>query len=307
MTAYSALLALRDRLVRENAVARSDLSVSESPLSCFTGFKTGGNAAVAQPATERGLVALMQGLRSESIPCYVLGNGSNVLAPDEGYEGVVVCLTRLKRMQVVGDKLYAACGAGLTAASSFAEKNALTGLEFAYGIPGTVGGAVFMNAGAYDGECSQVVSRVRALTPAGEICEFSREELGFSYRDSAFQHNGCVILSAVFSLEKGDRGEIRAKMDDLMARRRAKQPLEFPSCGSTFKRCEGRYTAQMIDRAGLKGTRVGGAMVSEKHAGFIINAGGATTGDILSLIDLVKERIREREGVEIECEIRFLS
>ena len=307
MSAYPALLSVKERLVLDGSVAKGDLSISESPLSAWTGFRTGGNAAVAQPTTERGLIALVGALRERGIPFYILGNGTNVLAPDEGYEGVVICLTRLKRMQAVGEKLYASCGAGFTAAGSFAEKNALTGLEFAFGIPGTVGGAVFMNAGAYDGECAMVVERARALTPEGEIREFAGPELGFGYRESAFQKNGCILLSAVFSLKKGDRAAIRAKMDDLMARRREKQPLEYPSCGSTFKRCPGRYTAQMIDEAGLKGTRVGGAMVSEKHAGFIINYDKATSRDILDLIDLVKKTIREKEGVEIDCEIRFLS
>ena len=307
MSAYAALLAVKERLVREGAVAKGDLSLSESLLSGWTGFRTGGLAAVAQPTTERGLLALIGALRAEKIPFFMLGNGTNVLAMDEGYDGVVVCVTRLKRMQVVGENLYAACGAGLTAASNFAEKNSLTGLEFGYGIPGTVGGAVFMNAGAYDGECKGVVRCVRALTPEGEIREFSGEELGFSYRESVFQTNGCVILSAVFSLKKGDREAIRAKMEDFMSRRRDKQPLEYPSCGSTFKRCEGRYTAQMIDQAGLKGARVGGAMVSEKHAGFIINYDKASSRDILSLIELVQKVIREKEGLDIACEVRFLT
>ncbi len=306
MTALSALLAVKERLVRDGSLSKGDLSVSEAALSGMTGFKTGGRAAVAQPMTERGLIALMGALRREKLPFFILGNGTNVLAMDEGYDGVVVCVTRLKRMQVVGEKLYAACGAGLTAASSYAEKNELTGLEFAYGIPGTVGGAVFMNAGAYDGECKNVVTSVRALTPDGEVTVLSGDGLGFGYRESAFQNNGCVILSAEFSLTKGERSVIRAKMDDFLGRRKEKQPLEYPSCGSTFKRYPGYFTAKLIDEAGLKGARVGGAMVSEKHAGFLINYDGATSRDILDLIDVVKSAIREKNGIDISCEIRFL-
>ena len=307
LTAERTLVSLTERLVRDGEIAPGDLTVERALLSTLTGFRTGGPAAVVYPATEEALLKLMGALRRETMPYFILGNGTNVLAKDEGYDGAVVCLTKLTDVRVTGETLFAACGAGLTRVSSFAEQNGLTGLEFAYGIPGSVGGAVFMNAGAYDGECSQIVSCVRTVTPEGTFREFTREEMAFGHRESVFQHNGCVILSAVFSLQRGDRAQIRGKMEELMARRREKQPLDYPSCGSTFKHYEGRYTAKMIDEAGLKGTRVGGAMVSEKHAGFIINYDGATSADILSLIDVVKAAIREKEGVDIECEIRFLS
>ncbi|MBQ3866568.1 MAG: UDP-N-acetylmuramate dehydrogenase [Clostridia bacterium] len=294
--ALSADPALADRIrIEENA-----------PLSALTGFRTGGAATVARPGSEAALIALVRALRERGEPFFLLGNGTNVLAMDDGYAGVVILLTDLKEVRVEGEEIFASCGAGLTATASLAEKHALTGLEFAYGIPGTVGGGVFMNAGAYDGELSRVVTEVRALMPDGSIRAFTGEEAGFGYRVSAFQENGGVILSARFALRSGDRAAIREKMDDLMARRREKQPLEYPSCGSTFKRFPGRYTAQMIDQAGLKGARIGGAMVSEKHAGFIINYDRASSSDILELIELVKKTIREREGVEIQCEIRFL-
>jgi UDP-N-acetylmuramate dehydrogenase len=180
-------------------------------------------------------------------------------------------------------------------------------MEPFFGIPGTVGGAVFMNAGAYGGECKDVLSSVRFLTPQGEIKSLPVSQLSMGYRTSVFEHNGCIILSAVFSLQKGESGAIRAAMDDFMARRTAKQPLEYPSAGSTFKRCEGRFTAQMIDRAGLKGKRVGGAMVSEKHAGFIINYDNATSADIFELIALVKQEIFKKEGLSIQCEVRVIE
>lgn len=279
----------------------------EYSLSRLTSFKTGGEATVLFPEKEEALVGIIPILNQKQIPYFLLGNGSNVIAKDEGYKGLVVSLLRLKEISASGNEITASCGASITSLATFAWKRGLTGMEPFFGIPGTVGGAVYMNAGAYGGECKDVLSSVRFLTPEGEIKTLPTAELAMGYRTSIFESNGCVILSGVFSLKPGKSDAIRAAMDDFMARRTAKQPLEYPSAGSTFKRCEGRFTAQMIDEAGLKGKRVGGAMVSEKHAGFIINYENATSADIFALIALVKEEILKKEGLSIQCEVRVIE
>lgn len=276
-------------------------------LAAMTSFKTGGPAAAVHPLTVPAAAKLYAALKREKIPVFILGGGTNVIARDEGYGGVIFSTSRLRGVSASGSVLTAECGAPVTALAAAAWKNGLTGAEFLYGIPGTAGGAVFMNAGAYGGETKDICTRVLAVSPDGELCEFSGAECDFSYRHSVFCDNGYLILSADFALKKGDPAAIRERMDDLMSRRRSKQPLEYPSAGSTFKRCEGRFTAQVIDELGLKGTRVGGAMVSEKHAGFIINYDRATSADIFALIEEVKRVVWEKEKLPIECEVRVIE
>ncbi len=276
-------------------------------LSRLTSFRTGGSAAVLFPKTLSFAKEIFSYLNQENVPYFILGNGSNVIAKDEGYDGLILSMLKLKNMTVQGTDITAECGASVTALAALAKKHSLTGFETFYGIPGTVGGAVFMNAGAYGGECKNVLSSVTFVTPSGEICTLPPEELAMGYRTSRFETSGDLILSATFSLEKGDAHAIGARMDELMAKRSEKQPLEYPSAGSTFKRCEGRFTAQMIDEAGLKGLRVGGAMVSEKHAGFVINYDSAKSSDIFAVIDQVKKAILEKEGLAIECEVSVIE
>jgi UDP-N-acetylmuramate dehydrogenase len=276
-------------------------------LSAMTGFRTGGPASVLFPKTVEFASLILPCLREEGIAFYVLGNGSNVLALDEGYGGLIVCTTQMKGYEVHGNEIVASAGVSITHLATVAQKNSLAGMEFFYGIPGSVGGAVFMNAGAYGGECKDILKSVTFVTENGEVCTAPTAELAMGYRTSLFEHNGAVILSATFALEEGDPVAIRARMDELMGKRVEKQPLEYPSAGSTFKRCEGHFTAQMIDEAGLKGYRVGGAMVSEKHAGFVINYDNATSEDILKLIEHIKEVIMEKNGLAIQCEVRLIQ
>ena len=279
----------------------------EESLSAYTSFCTGGKATVLLPGTEAALLFFVPRLAAAGIPVFLLGAGTNVLARDEGYNGVILCTKKLRGVERKGNTLVAAAGEGITHLAAVARQNALSGLEFAYGIPGSVGGAIYMNAGAYDGEVSAAVQSVRAFFPDRGVVEMPASECGFGYRESAFQKNGGIVLSAAFSLRPGDPEAIGSMMEDLMGRRREKQPLEYPSAGSTFKRYPGTFTAKLIDEAGLKGKRVGGAMVSEKHAGFIINYDRATSRDILDLVALVQKTIYEKNGIRIEKEIRIIE
>ena len=276
-------------------------------LKKLTSFRTGGNAAVFFPKTERALKAVLPALKEREISTFVLGSGSNVIAKDEGYSGLILSTTLLKEVLVSDEEICAQSGVPITALAVTAKKHGLEGMEFFYGIPGSVGGAVFMNAGAYGGECKDILKSVTLMTSEGEIRSLPAEELQMGYRTSIFEEKDWIVLSAVFSLKKGNPEEISARMEDLMSRRIAKQPLEYPSAGSTFKRYEGRFTAQMIDEAGLKGARVGGAMVSEKHAGFVINYDSATSEDIFRLIQRVQDVIYQKEKIRIECEVRVIQ
>ncbi len=277
-------------------------------LKGYTSFKIGGPAeCLVEIDTVQQLTDVSQYLKREKVPYYVLGNGSNTLFSDEGYEGVVLHLGRkIDEIRVEGNLIYAEAGAMLVSVSQTAQKNGLTGLEFAAGIPGTVGGGVVMNAGAYDGEMKHVVKRVRAVSPKGEICELNNEELKFGYRYSILRGTGYVVTDVVFELKPGDKEEILAKMNDFNARRREKQPIELPSAGSTFKRPEGYYAGQLIMEAGLRGFTIGGAKVSEKHCGFIVNTGNATSSDVRDLIGEVQKRVKEKFGVDLEPEIEIL-
>lgn len=283
----------------------------DEALSGYTTFKVGGPADVlVEPGSVEELRTVTDIIRSEGAPYVVLGNGSNVLVKDSGFRGVVIIIGEgMSFVDVDADKCIVKAGAGamLGEVARAAARESLTGLEFASGIPGSIGGGVFMNAGAYGGELSQVITGVEALMPDGSIRRFGAEELDFSYRHSVFYENGGIIVSAEMKLEHGDINEINEKMKDLNRRRVEKQPLNFPSAGSTFKRPEGHFAGKLIQDAGCQGMSVGGALVSQKHAGFIVNKGGASAQDILDLIKLVQMRVMEEFGVELETEVRIIG
>lgn len=287
-----------------------DIAVKyDEPMSQHTTFHIGGPADYyVEPSSYRALASVLCAAETHSIPYYVIGRGSNLIFSDKGFRGLVLSTTAMRQITVQGETLTADAGAALTAVAKAAQEHSLTGFEFANGIPGSVGGAVFMNAGAYGGEIAQVLTESTCYdTVSNAFVTLSNEEHEFSYRHSIYRaYPSRLVVSATFRLQKGDSAAIRATMDDLMQRRVTKQPLEYPSAGSAFKRCDGRYTAQMIDEAGLKGYTVGGAQVSEKHAGFIINRGGATAEDVLRLIEYIQGEIRRVYGAEIEPEIVYV-
>jgi UDP-N-acetylmuramate dehydrogenase len=280
-------------------------------MSGHTSMKVGGAVrAYAVPQEVSSLSKVCFILKEHDLAPYILGNGTNVVFPDAGCpELFVVSTEKLNQLFLCGEgKIYAGAGVSLSKLAGFAQQNALTGLEFASGIPGTVGGGTVMNAGAYGGEMKDCIeSVVIYYLPEQKLYELSREQCKFAYRSSIFQMMaGCVILSVVFSLESGDGEQIAEKMRELNARRRDKQPLDLPSAGSAFKRPEGHYAAALIDEAGLKGYTVGGAQVSEKHAGFIVNKGGATAKDVYELMDYVRHAVYEKSGVVLAPEIILL-
>ncbi|MDR2558985.1 MAG: UDP-N-acetylmuramate dehydrogenase [Oscillospiraceae bacterium] len=284
-----------------------------APLAPHTTFKIGGPCdALVKVANYDMLKKALLFCKENRLPYRIFGNGSNILVRDEGVRGVVLLLGKDFALTAADEKSgFVVCGAGvsLTALCLAARDASLTGLEFAYGIPGTVGGAIYMNAGAYDGEIANRLHSCDYLDGNGNYAELDclKERENFSYRKSPFTGSGKIIVSAEFQLSKGDKAQITAKMDDFMNRRREKQPLEFPSAGSTFKRPEGGYASRLIDVCGLKGFSVGGAQVSEKHAGFIINKGGATCSDVLKLIEAVKERVFKETGIMLEREVEVLG
>ena len=281
----------------------------QEPLAGHTTFKIGGPAAVfVQPADEAQLCAAVALCRELAVPYYILGNGSNVLFGDKGWAGAVICLAGMKGgVRREGNTLTAPAGLPLSALCTAAWEAGLAGLEFAYGIPGTVGGAVYMNAGAYGGEMKDVLLSVRYLTAEGQIEEAPAEGLDLGYRHSIFESNGGCILSAQVRLEAGDPAAIRARMDELMGRRRDKQPLDKPSAGSTFKRPAGAFAGALIDQCGLRGHRHGGAAISEKHCGFVVNLGDATCADVLALCREVQQIVKEQTGYTLEKEIRVVE
>jgi UDP-N-acetylmuramate dehydrogenase len=278
----------------------------DEPLAKHTSFRIGGPARrMAFPKTAEELIVLDGFLRELGVRTKLLGIGANVLCPDEGVDGVVVATGGMETLSRSGSELTADAGVSLARLATAAWKEGLTGLEFAHGIPGSVGGGVVMNAGAYDGSLSDVLSEVTALFPDG-VRTLAPEELALSYRHSIFtEQPEAVVLRAKFHLRQGDGAAIRARMDELAEKRRASQPLEYPSAGSTFKRPAGHYAGALIEAAGLKGTRVGGAEVSSKHAGFLINAGGATCADVLALIETVQKKVFDASGVRLEPEVRI--
>lgn len=296
---------LYDRVRRE--LPRLELHRNE-PMSRHTTFRVGGPAALmALPADEQELVTAVGIARDEGIEPLWMGQGSNLLVDDGGLEAFVIKMApRMNRCVLDGTRVTAWAGAPLAQLALAAADHSLTGLEFAHGIPGSLGGAVTMNAGAYGGEMCQVVRRVRALDRHGSIEVLTAEQCGFGYRHSVFSDGSRLVISAEMELQPGDQQTIRDRMAELMEKRREKQPLEYPSAGSTFKRPEGYFAGALIEQCGLKGYRVGGAQVSEKHAGFVINAGDATCADVMKLMDDVKERVFRETGVELEAEVKYL-
>lgn len=282
--------------------------LEREPLSRHTSFRIGGPAAVfCLPETPAQLLRALELCREHDIRHYLLGNGSNTLFADEGFDGAVLCTVALKApVTVSGTTVCAAAGASLAAVCRQAQQAGLTGLEFAFGIPGTVGGAVYMNAGAYGGELKQVLSRVTFLDKKLNLETLPVEELALGYRTSRFETRGGCILEAVFTLQPGDPQEIEARMQELMARRKEKQPLELPSAGSTFKRPEGAFAGQLIEQCGLRGFAVGGAAVSTKHCGFVVNTGGATCADVIRLTDEIQRIVEEKTGYRLSREIRVV-
>ena len=283
--------------------------LKQGELMCrHTSFQIGGPVAVmAFPENRDQMMEIINLSRQYSVVPMIMGAGSNMLCPDEGLDTVMIqTRTNMTRMELLeGNRIKAQCGVTLAKLAAFALENGLTGLEFAHGIPGTLGGGIYMNAGAYGGEISQVLESVTILSRDGTVREdIPADDLDLSYRHSCFMENDAIILYAIIKLQPGDKDQIKAKMDDLMQRRRTSQPLEYPSAGSTFKRPVGGYAAALIDEAGLKGFTVGGAQVSEKHAGFVINRGRATCKDVLELMAQVQQRVRAHSGIDLEPEVR---
>ena len=277
------------------------------PMAAHTTFRIGGPAPVAFPQSAAELEAVYRYCLSQGHRPLVLGAGSNVLAPDEGLSRLVLCTREMRGLSLAAPgRIAAESGVLLSRLATFAREQGLTGLEFAHGIPGSVGGGLYMNAGAYGGELKDVAVKTRALLPDGTIWEAEGDQQGFAYRTSAFQKRGAVILSTEFELSQGDGAAIEARMQELAARRRASQPLEMPSAGSTFKRPQVGYAAALIEDAGLKGKGVGRAAVSEKHAGFVVNLGGATARDVLDTMDMVVKAVADKSGIVLEPEVRIL-
>ena len=279
------------------------------PMKNHTTFRIGGPAdALALPKTPEEVAEVVRFCHEHAQPYYVLGNGSNLLVSDEGYRGIVLQLYRnFNDIQVNGEMITVQSGAMLAAVARTAYQNGLTGLEFASGIPGTIGGAVVMNAGAYGGEMKHVLREVTVLTKEGEVLAIPAKALELGYRTSVIPKNGWIVLGAVLQLKKGDPEQILARMEELKEQRITKQPLDLPSAGSTFKRPEGYFAGKLIMDAGLRGFTVGGAQVSEKHCGFVVNRGNATAADVWELICEVRRRVKEMTGVELEPEVKLLG
>ena len=279
------------------------------PLSSISTFRIGGNASFCiYPDSADELASLCALCRGFSIPFMVVGNASYLLFDDSGYEGAVIFSTGLNGIKIEGNELTAESGVSVTHLASVASRAGLSGLEFAYGIPGSVGGAVYMNAGAYGGEFKDVIKSVSYYDiEADEFCTCDLSGCRFGYRESSFQNGDRVILSMTVSLTPCDPDNAVRQMEEYMQRRKDKQPLDYPSAGSVFKRYPGYYTGQLIEEAGLKGFSIGGAQVSEKHAGFIINRENATCKDVLDLIAYVKDAIKSRVGIELNCEVKYIK
>lgn len=275
----------------------------------YTTFKIGGPADILiKPDSIINLVQAIKLCRAHGVPYYILGNGSNLLVADEGFRGVVIQIyTNLDEIKVEGNTVTAQAGALLSKIANKALEHSLTGFEFAHGIPGTLGGAVVMNAGAYDGEMKHVLISCDVLDSEGHIIALSNEDLELGYRKSIIQKKGYIVLSATIGLKEGNKEEISARMKELMARRKEKQPLDKPSAGSTFKRPEGYFAGKLIMDSGLKGYQIGGAMISDKHSGFVVNNGGATFKDVENLIKHVQEVVKEKYQVVLEPEVKILK
>lgn len=282
---------------------------TDEPMSRHTTFRIGGNADYfVKPGNADEVAAVIAVCREYSIPYFILGNGSNLLVSDDGYRGMIInIMDNMDSVTVDGRIITAQAGALLVRVSVMARDNALTGLEFASGIPGTIGGAVYMNAGAYGGEMKNVVKTVRAIDGYGRIYELDSEKMDFSYRHSIVEERKLIVLEVTLELEHGSREAIDDRMKELAEARRSKQPLEYPSAGSTFKRPEGYFAGKLIMDAGLRGYSVGGAQVAEKHCGFVINKGGATASDVVELIRDVQHDVDDKFGVTLEPEVKMLG
>ncbi len=286
-----------------------DISVNKNTsLAPYCSMKAGGNAKyLVLPKTVDELLEAVAYFKSINEKYIVVGNCSNLLFPDSGFDGAVIITTSIRGISIDNRIITVNCGETLSSLARFACENSLTGLEFCYGIPGTIGGAVYMNAGAYGGEMSQRFIKGTFLNENGEITEISNEDMEFGYRKSRLNSENLILLTASFSAETGNKDVIKAKMDELMAKRKSTQPLEFPSCGSAFKRPEGHFAGALIEQCGLKGYSIGGAKVSEKHAGFIINYDNATATDVINLLDSVADIVFKNTGVRLEPEIRIIE
>lgn len=278
-------------------------------LSNYTSFKIGGRADIfAMPDSIEKLSAVISVCNKNDVNVLILGKGSNLLVSDNGFRGVVISTANLDKIELVDETtIYCQSGVTLSKLCRFALDNSLTGLEFAFGIPGSAGGAAYMNAGAYGGEMKDVLYKCDHITSDGIIDSFSNSELDLSYRHSAYSKSDKVITALYLKLKKGNKEEIKAKMDELMGKRRDKQPLEYPSAGSTFKRPEGYFAGALVEECGLKGFTVGGAQVSEKHAGFVINIGGATASDVIGVIEHCQKTVFETKGVMLEPEVEIIG
>jgi len=286
----------------------SNIKLNE-PMKNHTSFKVGGNADIfIEPENVRELTEFIRYAKDNNIPYYIIGNGTNLLVSDYGISGAVIKLgEKISSIQVVEDRIIAQCGAKLPEVAKVAMANSLSGLEFASGIPGSIGGAVAMNAGAYGHEMKDVIETVEVLDGNLEYKVVQNKEMEFGYRKSAVWKNNYIVLGSTFKLKKGSKSEIVSLMDNYTKERQSKQPLDMPSAGSVFKRPEGYYTGKLIEDAGLRGMSIGGAQVSEKHCGFIVNKGGATARDIYNLIKHIQKTIYERFGVELETEVKLIG
>ena len=281
---------------------------SEEPMCFHTSFKIGGPADYfITVSSVESLKKTVLKLNELEIPYFILGKGSNLLVSDKGIDGAVISILVMNTVAIDGDVVIADAGASLAAVCTAAANNSLTGLEFAYGIPASVGGALYMNAGAYGGEMADIVLKAEYIDKNGEFGEIFLDEMELGYRTSVFKNSDKIITRVYFKLKKGNETQIRSAMDDYMGRRKAKQPLEFPSAGSTFKRPVGYFAGALIEQNNLKGVSVGGAMVSEKHAGFVINSGNATCEDVKKLIAHIKDTVYKADKVELETEVIFVG
>lgn len=281
----------------------------QEPMADHTTFRIGGPAwCFVQPENRDQLIQVERYLGKVEVPFFILGNGSNLLVSDKGYQGIVLQIgQKMSKIEVADTVITAQAGASMAQVSRAALEHGLTGLEFASGIPGTIGGGVVMNAGAYGGELSQVVTQVNVVNSEGEYMELESDSMEFGYRTSTIRNNHFTVTDVIMRLEKGDKEQIRARMEELSAKRREKQPLEYPSAGSTFKRPPGHFAGKLIMDAGMRGFSVGGARVSDKHCGFVVNMGNATAEDVRDVICEVQERVKDRFNVDLEPEILFLG
>ena len=302
MISEAVIQALRKFVPEEN------ICLQES-MASHTTFRIGGLAdCFVQLENTEQLIKVQKYLSQVGVPFFVLGNGSNLLVSDAGFRGVILQIgSKMNRVTVEGNVIVAQAGASMAQIARTAMEHELTGMEFASGIPGTIGGGVVMNAGAYGGELSQIVTQVNVVNSEGGIMELDNETMEFGYRTSTIRNNPFTVTEVILRLEKGDRQQIRERMEELAARRREKQPLEYPSAGSTFKRPAGHYAGQLIMEAGLRGFQCGGAKVSDKHCGFVINTGNATAEDVRKLIREVQARVKDQFNVDLETEVLFLG